>query len=123
MPVWQYNSHGAIVDAEHLQHFNIRDEAGLRAELQESIALDVQELWIGLQSKDISDEERDQSYSALRLIAVENEKYPVPAWNADEKLKGIFKAALAHDPDKTNEVRSRNWEKNWWVNEAMSKKP
>jgi len=115
MSVSQYNRHEAIVDAEHLQHFNIGDEAGLRSDLQGWIALDVQELWIGVQSKDISDGEREKTYDALRLIAVESEKYPVPAWNADEKLQAIFRAALAHDPAKTEEMRTRNWGKNWWV--------
>lgn len=112
----QYTRHEAISDAEHLQHLNIRDEEGLRSELQGSIALDVQELWIGIQSKDVmTDEEREKSYDALRLIAVESEKYPVATWNADEKLRAIFKAALEHDPVKTEEMRSRNWERNWWI--------
>jgi len=101
--------------AEYLHHLNIGDVAGLQSELQGWLAIDVRVLWALLQTKELTEEERRRALRVLRLVAVQNEKYPVPAWSKDDELKAIFRAALAADPRHAEEIRAGDWSKPWWV--------
>lgn len=101
--------------AENLHRININDAEGLRVSLQKSIALDVKVLWSMTQAGGISQEEKSRVFSVLRLIAVQNEKFPNQYLNSDKEIVNILQAALSSDPQKTAEVRSRNWDKAWWV--------
>ena len=101
--------------AEYLHRININDTESLKSNLQKDIAIDVKILWSTIQSGGISDGEKSRAYGVLRLIAVQNEKFPNPALNSDKDIGPILQAALAFDQQKTEEVRSRNWSKPMWV--------
>jgi hypothetical protein len=105
----------AAFRAEYLHHLNIGDVAGLKSDLQGRLAIDVRVLWALLQTKELTEEERRRAFRVLRLVAVQNEKYPVPAWSKDDELKAIFRAALAADPRHAEEIRAGDWSKPWWV--------
>ena len=100
--------------AENLHRINLNDISGLKASLQKDVAIDVKVLWDMIKTGGITEKEKSRAYGVLRLIAVQNEKFPNPAFNSDEHILSILKEALDLDPQKTAEVRSRNWEKPWW---------
>lgn len=105
----------AASHAENLHRININDVEGLRSSLQEGIALDVKVLWSMVQAGEISDEKKAKAFGVLRLIAVQNERFPNQYLNSDKEITTILQVALSSDPQKTAEVRSRNWDKAWWV--------
>ena len=106
----------AVVRSSVLQSLNVNDTKSLR-ELHETwLAADIRSLWAKVQPNSLfalSIEDRVRAMRALRLLAVQNENYPVPAWNSDPEVTAILKAATAGDPEQTAEFRARDWSKSW----------
>ena len=105
----------AASNAERLHRLNINDVDGLKSNLQKDVAIGVVTLWSTIQSGGISDEEKARAFGVLLLIAVQNEKFPNRELNSDKNIVAILEDVLKSDPDKTTELRSRNWERPWWV--------
>src|SRR5262245_36932371 len=74
----QYTTVGAAFDMHHLHLVNIDDVQRLRSELQRLLRIDVLSLSGLLDHYRLSLEERERIQKALTLIAVQNEKFPVP---------------------------------------------
>jgi hypothetical protein len=108
-----YATYGAISRVEYLHLLNLRDIPGLQTTLQKTLSYDVLALWSLLQYP-ISSDERARAYQVLRLIAIQNEKFPVPGWNDDAEVKSILQAAIANDPAHAENLRARNWNKPMW---------
>jgi len=62
----------------------------------------------------MSTAERERAYGLLRLIAVQNERYPIPSWKGDKQVNEILEAALKENPEHANSLRARNWTKPMW---------
>lgn len=105
----------AVFRANYLHRLNINDASGLQIELQDWLAIDIRAIWSELKSARLSKEERASALRALRLLAVQSEKYPVAAWSDNEAISAAFEAALAEGPAHAEELRSRNWSKPWWA--------
>ena len=108
-----YVTNGAVSRVQYLHRLNINDAPGLRSGLQKALSYDVLALW-SLVQHPITASERQRSYEALRLIAVQNEKFPVPSLNDDPEIRKILRVAVENDPMHTEELRSRNWTKPMW---------
>ena len=99
----------------HLHQININDIDGLTEWLQFLIYVDALALYYATQEFNLSDEEIESIYSALRLMSVQHEKYPVAEWNENKELLEIFEAVQKDDPKHTELLRSKNWNKGMWV--------
>lgn len=51
-------------------------------------------------------------YPLIRVIAVINEKTPIPGFDSDKELKSIFEEAIKKDPEHYQKLklRSKNWD-------------
>jgi hypothetical protein len=105
-----------IVRSSVLHSLNVNETRSLR-ELHESwLAGDIRSLWAKVQPNSLfalSTEDKARAMRALRLLAVQNERYPVATWNSDTEVAAILKAATADDPKQTAELRARDWSKPW----------
>lgn len=94
-----------------LHMLNIGEGAQLREDLQRRLSHDVLALSDLLQHYKLSPDERERVQKALTLIAVQNEKFPVPEWKSDDLVMTALDAAIADNPKYAEEVRARNWGK------------
>jgi hypothetical protein len=115
VPIAQYTNHITAAELESLHRIEINDVAGLRAHLQSKLALDVQALWASIQDERTASEDRQKAYGLLRLIAIQDEKFPVPELNNDPKVVAIFQAAIQNDQAHADLLRRQDWSKPKWV--------
>ena len=99
----------------HLHLININDVDGLKDYLQFLIYVDALGLYYATQEFNLSADEIKSIYSGLRLMSVQNEKYPVAMWNENKELLELFKIAQEDDPAHTELLRSKNWNKPMWI--------
>jgi hypothetical protein len=118
VPNAKYVNHMAVYPLESLHRIQISDIAGLRANLEETLALDVHFLWGSIQDAHTSKDDRDQAYGLLRQMAIQNEKFPVSKWNSDPEIAIIFQAAIDNDPERAAWLRRQNWSKPKWVEQV-----
>ena len=110
-----YTRHSAIFRANALHLVQIHDTATLQKDLEEWLSTDIRALWLSIEDKHTSQMDRDSAYGMLRLMAIQNEKYPVPQWNRDPEITAIFKAAIENDPQHAALLRRQDWNQPWWV--------
>ena len=108
-----YATYGAVSRVQYLHLLNINDAPALRTGLQKELSYDVLALW-SLVQHPLSAKERQRSYEALRLIAVQNEKFPMTSLNKDPEIQTILRAAIADDPMHAAKLRARNWTRPMW---------
>src|SRR6185437_11477732 len=111
----RYNTQVASSDLESLHRLQINDIAGLRQDLESGISNDVHLLWSSIQNGRTSKEDRDHAYSMLRLIAVQDEKFPIQSLDSDPKITAILQAAIKNDMAHTEQLRRQDWSKPKWV--------
>jgi hypothetical protein len=111
----QYNTHVASSDLEGLHRIQIDDIAGLRQNLESAIANDVNLLWSSIQDGHTSTEDRTRAYGMLRLIAVQDEKFPIQSLNSDPKITAILQAAVKNDLTHTKQLRRQDWSQPKWT--------
>jgi hypothetical protein len=97
-----------------LHMLNIGEGRQLQQFLQQQILFDVLALSGMLTHYELSTEERARVQRLLTLIAVQNEKFPVPEWQSDDDVMAALNTALAENPAYADEVRARNWSKPMW---------
>ena len=112
----KYNTLMTSSDIESLHRIQINDIAGLRQNLESSIVNDVNLLWSSIQNKRTSTEDRKRAYGMLRLIAVQDEKFPIMSLNSDPNIPIILQAAIKNDLAHTEQLRRQDWSKPKWVN-------
>jgi len=115
VPEPMYTRHLAISHANALHLVQIHDTATLQKDLEGWLSIDIRALWLSIENKRTSQKDRDSAYGMLRLIAIQNEKYPVAQWNRDPEITAIFKAAIANDPQHAALLRRQDWNQPWWV--------
>jgi hypothetical protein len=93
---------------------NIGEAQRLQQFLQQRISSDVLALSALLQHYKLSTDERARLQRLLTLIAIQNEKFPVPEWRSDDQVMAALNAALTENPEYANELRARNWSKPMW---------
>jgi len=114
-----YNNNRTAADLESLHQIQIDDVAGLRKHLETAVAEDVQILWASIEDDHTNARDRETAYGLLRLIAIQNEKYPVRALTDDFNLMLILQAAIQNDRSHAELLRRQDWTKpKWsgWVN-------
>jgi hypothetical protein len=114
--VAKYNNHMTAAELESLHRIEINDVAALRAHLESSLAQDVQMLWASIQDEHTTAKDREAAYGLLRLIAIQDEHFPVRAIDDDAKVTAILQAAIANDPAHAALLRRQDWSKPKWVN-------
>ena len=114
VPIAQYNTLTASSDLESLHQIQIDDVATLRRNLEGAIANDVALLWSSIQNESTSAEDRKHAYGMLRLIAVQNEKFPTSSLNSDPRVAVILQAAIKNDLAHTEKLRRQDWSKPIW---------
>ena len=106
----------AVVRSSVLHSLNVNDTNSLR-ELHETwLAGDIRSLWARVQPNSLfalTTQDRARAMRALRLLAVQNERYPVAVWNSDPEIVAILNASISDDQAQTAELRARNWQKSW----------
>jgi hypothetical protein len=112
----QYNTFSTSARLEALHSIQIDDVAGLRSYLESVLALDVITLGATARDPHTTPEELGHVWALLRVIAIQNEKFPVATMNTNPKVADIFKAAIADDPRKADQLRRQDWSKPKWVN-------
>jgi hypothetical protein len=115
VPIAKYVNHMAVYPLESLHRIQINDIAGLRNNLEQLLASNIHTLWGSIQDEHTSKDARDQAYSLLRQMAIQNEKFPVSRWNSDPEIATIFQAAIDNDPKRAAWLRRQNWNKPKWV--------
>jgi hypothetical protein len=105
----------AAANFETLHRIQINDVARLRASSESWLAIDVQVLWGSIQDEHSTLEDRSNAYGLLRLIAVQNEKFPVSAINDDPQLTAILQAAIQNDMTHAELLLRQDWSKPKWV--------
>jgi hypothetical protein len=108
-----YVGYTTVSRVQYLHLLNIDQASQLRRDLENTLIHDVHALW-SLTQLPISAAERERAYGLLRLIAVQNEQYPVPSWKADMLVNDILDAALKENSEHANSLRARNWTKPMW---------
>jgi hypothetical protein len=110
-----YNIHTTSIELEYLHRIQINDMASMRGTLESLLASDVVILWSSIQDPHTTTKERNLAYGVLRLIAIQNEKFPVPTMNDDPQVIEIFGFAIQNDPAKADQLRRQDWSKPKWV--------
>ncbi|AQA17457.1 hypothetical protein BST95_03600 [Halioglobus japonicus] len=64
---------------------------------------------------DLGDEQVRKIYSHIRIMAVQNEKFPIEQWQEDSELMEIFEYAIEQDPEHARQLRCSDWSKPKWV--------
>ena len=113
----RYSNHLTATELESLHRIQIDDVAGLRKHLETAVAQDVQMLWDSIQDEHTNAQDREQAYGLLRLIAIQNEKFPVRALTDDFNLMLILQDAIQKDRAHAELLRRQDWSKpnrvNW----------
>ena len=109
-----YQARGTAFRVMDLHMLNIGEGRQLQQFLQQRIFFDVLALSDMLQHYKLSTNERARLQRLLTLIAVQNEKSPVPEWKSDDRVMAALNAAVADNPEYADEVRARNWSKPMW---------
>ena len=112
---YAYNISMVSQNLEFLHRANINDLKNYKDDVENEMASNVIILWAGINQRAISVEEKKRSYDLLRLIAVQNEKFPIPSLNKDQEVRSILEAAIKNDPEHTAILRSKDWSKPKWV--------
>ncbi|MCU7930968.1 MAG: hypothetical protein KZQ90_09215 [Candidatus Thiodiazotropha sp. (ex Codakia rugifera)] len=99
----------------NLHLINIGDIEGLRSHLHSMIATDAIILFAKVNNPELPKEEVDLIYGVLRLLSIQNEKYPVQEWMDNKELIKVFEGARKQDPEHIKDLRERNWNKPMWV--------
>src|SRR6202007_817896 len=99
VPTFMYDRHVLGMRIEYLHRVNIGDVDGLRGELQDWMVWDAFAIWQLVQRGKLTPNQREQAYGQLRLMAIQNEKYPVAKWRDNAQLQDIFKAALEENSE------------------------
>ena len=115
VPISQYTRHLANSHLEDLHRIQINDVAKLQKNLEHSLANEIRSLWASIQDERTSSEERQISYGLLRLIAVQDEKFPVSEWNGKPEIVDILKSAVENDSEHADLLRRQDWSKPKWV--------
>lgn len=115
VPIAQYGIHMANASLESLHRIQINDIAGLRQHLERSLANDILIAWAAISSEETTNEDRTRAFGMLRLIAVQNEKFPVVEWNARPDLMQILNAATQKDLQHTEWLRRQDWSQPKWI--------
>jgi hypothetical protein len=110
-----YNIHTTSMELEALHRIQINDTASMRGTLESILTSDVVILWSSIQNPHTTTKERDLAYGVLRLIAIQNEKFPVPAMNDDPQVIEILGFAIQNNPAKADQLRRQDWSKPKWV--------
>jgi hypothetical protein len=108
-----YVGYTTVSRVQYLHLLNIDQTSHLRRDLENTLIHDVHALW-SLAQQPISAAERERAYGLLRLIAVQNERYPVPSWKGDKQVIEILEAALKENPGHADSLRARNWTRPMW---------
>jgi hypothetical protein len=116
VPSAKYSTHMAAIELEFLHRLQINDAAHFRTELEKTVALDILSLWGAIQNEHTSIEDRKAAYGMLRLIAIQNEKFPVSAINDDPTATAILRSAIQEDTAHADLLRRQDWNKPKWVN-------
>ena len=111
---FDYQAHGTAFRVMDLHMLNIGESRQLQHYLQQRISSDVLALSEMLKQYELSTKERTRAQHLLTLIAVQNEKFPVPEWKSDDDVMAALNTALAENPAYADKVRARNWSKPMW---------
>jgi len=105
---------GTAFNVTDLHMLNIGESRRLQQFLQVRVLADVLAMSDLLQHYKLSADERARLQRFLTLIAIQNEKFPVPEWNSDVQAMVALNAAVAENPGYADELRTRNWSKPMW---------
>ena len=120
--LYSYNISMVSENLEFLHRANINDIENYKDSVEDEMASNVIILWSGIHQESISTKERKRSYDLLRLIAVQNEKFPIPSINKDPEVKSILEAAIKNDPEHTATLRAKDWSKPKWASTSCKEK-
>jgi hypothetical protein len=109
-----HEASGTAFRVTDLHMLNIGEVRQLQKFLQQRISSDVLALSALLQHYKLSTDERARLQRLMTLIAIQNEKFPVPEWRSDGQVMAALNAALSENPEYANELRARNWSKPMW---------
>jgi hypothetical protein len=122
VPIVNYNIAFANENLEFLHNVNINNLEGYK-ELQESIlSQDVLILWAGIYTPGTTKDEKERSYNMLRVIAVQNEKFPIKSLNSNPEVVSILNNAIQNDQEHTKFLRCQDWTKPKWVGKSCEEK-
>ncbi len=109
-----YQALGTAFRVTDLHMLNIGESRQLQQFLQKRVLFDVLAMSDMLQHYNLSTDERARLQRLLTLIAIQNEKFPVPEWTSDKRAMAALNAAVAENPEYADELRTRNWSKPMW---------
>jgi hypothetical protein len=109
-----YLTRGTTFRVMDLHLLNIGEGARLRRHLQNTLSADVLALSELLDQYNLSADERTRVQQILTLIAVQNERFPVAAWQSDQRVMAVLNAALVDNAKYAEALRARNWSKPMW---------
>ena len=115
VPMFMYDRHLLGMRIEYLHRVNIGDVDGLRSELQDWMVWDALAIWQLVQQGKLTPKQTEQAYDQLRLMAIQQEKYPVAKWRDNTQLQDIFKAALEENTEHAASLRAKNWNRPMWL--------
>ena len=99
----------ATQNFERLRDLELNDIAGLRKNLEGAVVDDVTMLWTAINDEHTEKYAREECYIMLRLIAVQNEKFPISSLNSDVNITEILQAAERNDEVQTERFRRQVW--------------
>lgn len=119
---------GAVPMTTYLLHQQVRAidilhrlQLGLEADAADSIASweasTTKDLHRFAQEFDLGEQQEQRIYTHIRIIAIQNEKFPVERWLKDSELMGIFEYAIAQDPEHARQLRCSDWSQPKWAGE------
>ena len=109
-----HQTRGTAFLVTDLHMLNIGEGRQLQQFLQKRVLFDVLAISSLLQHYEVSADERTRLQRLLTLIAVQNEKLPVPEWKSDQQVMAALNAAAAENPEYANELRALDWSKPMW---------
>ena len=118
----EYNTHTAAEHLEFLHNASINNMQKYREGIEQSLSSEVIIIWSGINNKDTTPKDKEQSYKILRLIAVQNEKYPIAAINSNPDAVSILNKAIENDEAHTKWLRSQDWTKPKWSPKSCEEK-
>jgi hypothetical protein len=111
----QYNASMASIHIEVIHMLDINHAGLLKENTEGFLKSDIRLLWNTIIRGDASAEDVKTAYALLRLIAVQNEKFPIPAIKGDEEAAKILSDAIQNDVKHAEMLRNQDWSKPKWV--------